>query len=125
MLHNKENLDNGSRDSLRETMQAFFRKPSSVGEAVATAFILENVELFRQFLSKHPKVYEVSAHRWLEASIASIEKSKLHSEAADEFQIEVGKIEANNFDDWGDSLKAQEDKTKELYFGWSPLGRSL
>ncbi|WP_141832019.1 hypothetical protein [Delftia sp. HK171] len=125
MLHNKENLDNDSRDSLRESMQAFFQKPRSVGEAVATAFIIENVDLFRQFLSKHPKVYEVSAHRWLEASIASIEKSKLHSEAADEFHIEVGKVEANNFDDWGDSLKAQEDKAKELYFGWSPLGRSI
>ncbi|WAT88362.1 hypothetical protein [Delftia acidovorans] len=125
MLHNKEGLDNDSRDSLRELMHAFFPKPSSVGEAAATAFILENIELFRQFLSKHPKVYEVSAHKWLVASIGSIEKSKMHLEAADEFQIEAGKIEGNNFDIWGDSLKAQEDQAKESYFGWKSLDRSI
>ena len=124
MLHNNDHLDNDLQSSLRKSLQDFFQKPSSVGEAVATAFILENIELFRQFLSKHPKMYEVSAHRWLDASIDSINKSKLHLETVSEFQIEFEKGVGSNFDDWRDALKAQENQAKERFFSRSYTGRS-
>lgn len=111
-------------DELKKSMQAFFKKPSPIGEAVATAFILENIELFREFLSKHPKIYEVSAHRWIVASIDSIEKSKRHLEAANEFQIEVERGDENDFVNWGSDLKLQENQAKEDFFNRSSSRRS-
>lgn len=69
-------------DQLREEWTALFPRPRSSGDSVVTAFVLENLSSFKEFVSSRPKPLQVAAQRWIRDSLEEVRKSRLHSECA-------------------------------------------
>lgn len=96
-------------DQLREERMAFFSHPRLNGDAVVTAFVLENLSSFKEFVRCQPKPLQVAAQRWIRDSLEEVRKSRMHSECANILSLPDSFSEIPEVIEWYEMLKQEAE----------------
>jgi hypothetical protein len=94
-------------DQLLKERMEFFPPPKSIGDAVVTAFVLQNLAGFKTFISDKPKSFQVAANKWVRESLEEVRRSRLHTEHANSLSLPDSFSEIPEFFEWYETLKQE------------------
>lgn len=100
-------------DELKAARQDYWASyaplPGEVGEAMVLRFLMQNMREFKLYLQNHPNNLRIAAQRWIQQSVSSCDKSRIHAETAQMLGFFSDPELLEEWETWKTELAAEKD----------------